>query len=282
VGVSHEQRRMLRQDPLPLCSLRSKATSPFQGEVESCDRPAVRGKGSIALPERAERGSYGQFCPVSMAAEIVCNRWTALILRELLAGSTRFNDLRRGVPRMSPTLLSKRLKELEDAGVIIAEPTQHHGVMDYRLTQAGEDLRGVIDSLGFWGQRWIESSLSLQKLDPGLLLWDVRRNVRVGALPRRRCTIKFIFPELAADRRSWWLVVDGDKVDLCLTDPGYDVDLYVRGPLREMTAIWMGMTRLDDEIAAGNVQLDGDKAIANSIHAWLGLSSFAKGERAVG
>jgi DNA-binding HxlR family transcriptional regulator len=234
------------------------------------------------LPERAERGSYGQFCPVSMAAEIVCNRWTALILRELLAGSTRFNDLRRGVPRMSPTLLSKRLKELEDAGVIVAEPTPHHGVMDYRLTQAGEELRGVIDSLGFWGQRWIESSLSLQKLDPGLLLWDVRRNVRVQALPRRRCTIKFIFPELAADRRSWWLVVDGDKVDLCLTDPGHDVDLYVRGPLREMTAIWMGMARLDREIAAGKVQIDGDKAIANSIHAWLGLSSFAKIERVVG
>jgi DNA-binding HxlR family transcriptional regulator len=234
------------------------------------------------LPERAERGSYGQFCPVSMAAEIVCNRWTALILRELLAGSTRFNDLRRGVPRMSPTLLSKRLKELEEAGVIVAQPTPHHGVMDYRLTQAGEELRGVIDSLGFWGQRWIESSLSLQKLDPGLLLWDVRRNVRVQALPRRRCTIKFTFPELAADRRSWWLVVDGDKVDLCLIDPGHDVDLYVRGPLREMTAIWMGMARLDREIAAGKVQLDGDKAIAESIHAWLGLSSFAKGERAVG
>src|SRR5215470_4428917 len=110
-----------------------------------------------------------------MAAEIVCNRWTALVLRELLAGSTRFNDLRRGVPRMSPTLLSKRLKELEDAGVIIAAPTRQPGVMDYRLTKAGEDLRTVIDSLGVWGQRWVESSLSLQNLDPGLLMWDMQR-----------------------------------------------------------------------------------------------------------
>jgi len=233
------------------------------------------------LPERAERGSYGQFCPVAMAAEIICNRWTALVLRELLAGSTRFNDLRRGVPRMSPTLLSKRLKELEDANVIVAEPTQHPGVVDYRLTQAGENLRGVVDSLGFWGQRWIESSLSLQKLDPALLLWDVRRNLKVKALPHRRCTLKFIFPELASERRSWWLVVDGDKVDLCLTDPGCDVDLYVRGPLRDLTAIWMGISSLDRELAAGTIQIDGDQAIAHSIHAWLGLSSFAKIERKV-
>src|SRR5262245_15205995 len=107
-----------------------------------------------------------------MAAEIICNRWTALVLRELLAGTTRFNDLRRGVPRMSPSLLSKRLKELEEAGVIAAKRTRQPGGMEYRLTQAGEDLRGVIDSLGFWGQRWIESSLSLKNLDPALLMWD--------------------------------------------------------------------------------------------------------------
>jgi DNA-binding HxlR family transcriptional regulator len=118
-----------------------------------------------------------------MAAEIICNRWTALVLRELLAGSTRFNDLRRGVPRMSPSLLSKRLKELEEAGVIAAKPTRRPGVREYRLTQAGEELRGVIDSLGFWGQRWIESSLSLKNLDPALLMWDMRRNLRPQPLP---------------------------------------------------------------------------------------------------
>ena len=106
--------------------------------------------------DKTERGSYGQFCPVAMAAEIVCNRWTALVLRELLCGTTRFNDLRRGVPRMSPSLLSKRLKELEEAGVISATPSGQPGVMDYRLTQAGEDLRPVVMQLGFWGQRWVE------------------------------------------------------------------------------------------------------------------------------
>jgi DNA-binding HxlR family transcriptional regulator len=217
-----------------------------------------------------------------MAAEIVCNRWTALVLRELLAGSTRFNDLRRGVPRMSPSLLSKRLKELEEAGVIAAKRTRQPGVREYRLTQAGEELRGVIDSLGFWGQRWIESSLSLKNLDPALLMWDMRRNLRPQPLPPRRSTLKFNYPELRADRRSWWLVIDGENIDLCLTDPGYDVDLHVRSSLRTMTAIWMGITNLEREIKAGNVTLDGEKAIARSMHQWFGLSPFAKGERAVG
>jgi DNA-binding HxlR family transcriptional regulator len=118
------------------------------------------------MDERYTPGSYGQFCPVAMASEIVCSRWTALVLRELLCGTTRFNDLRRGVPLMSPTLLSKRLKELEEAGVIAAVPTRHPGVVDYKLTKAGEDLRPVVMALGIWGQRWIESSVSLKNLDP--------------------------------------------------------------------------------------------------------------------
>ena len=234
------------------------------------------------MSRNSERGSYGQFCAVSMAAEIICNRWTALVLRELLAGSTRFNDLRRGVPRMSPSLLSKRLKELEEAGVIAAKQTRQPGVREYRLTQAGEELRGVIDSLGFWGQRWIESSLSLKNLDPALLMWDMRRNLRPQPLPSRRSTLKFNYPELRVDRRSWWLVIDGENIDLCLTDPGYDVDLHVRSSLRTMTAIWMGITNLEREIKSGNVTLDGEKAIARSMHQWFGLSPFAKGERAVG
>ncbi|MGX9426682.1 MULTISPECIES: winged helix-turn-helix transcriptional regulator [Bradyrhizobium] len=217
-----------------------------------------------------------------MAAEIVCNRWTVLVLRELLCGTTRFNDLRRGVPRMSPSLLSKRLKELEVAGLISVTPSGQSGVMDYRPTQAGEDLREVIMSLGFWAQRWVESSLSLKNLDPSLLMWDMRRNLRPEPLPRRRCTINFIYPELSGERKSWWLVIDGVTVDLCLTDPGYEVDLYVTCPLRTMTAVWMGIATLEREVANGGIELTGDKAIARSMQQWLGLSPFAKGVRAVG
>src|SRR5262249_37713998 len=137
--------------------------------------------------EKSELGSYGQFCPVAMAAEIICSRWTALVLRELLCGSTRFNDLRRGVPRLSPTLLSKRIKEVGQAGVVEVRPSGQPGVVDYKPPEAGEELRGVIMSLGIWGQRWVESSLSLKNLDPALLMGDMRRNLKPVSSPDRRC-----------------------------------------------------------------------------------------------
>jgi DNA-binding HxlR family transcriptional regulator len=228
------------------------------------------------MTERYSQASYGQFCPVAMAAEVICSRWTALVLRELLCGTTRFNDLRRGVPLMSPSLLSKRLKELEEAGVIRAVPTGQPGVVDYKLTEAGEDLRPVVMSLGIWGQRWVESSLSLKNLDPSLLMWDMRRSLDTTPLPPRRTTINFLFPELASAKRSWWLVVDGGKVDLCSTNPGFDIDLYVKGSLRSMTAVWMGLTTVKKEIDAGHIELIGDQVIAHSMQQWLGLSPFAK------
>jgi DNA-binding HxlR family transcriptional regulator len=209
-----------------------------------------------------------------MAAEIICSRWTALVLREMLCGTTRFNDLRRGVPLMSPTLLSKRLKELIDAGVIATVRTGN-GAVEYKLTQAGEDLRGVIMSLGIWGQRWVESSLSLKNLDPTLLMWDMRRSLSTASFPDRKCTVKFSYPELSAARKSYWIVIENGSVDLCSVDPGYDVDLYVTSPLRNMTAVWMGISSLKAEIDAGNITVTGDKALARSMQQWLGLSPFA-------
>jgi DNA-binding HxlR family transcriptional regulator len=230
----------------------------------------------LHVRNQTETGNYGQFCPVAMAAEIVCAKWTALVLRELLSGSTRFNDLRRGVPKMSPTLLSKRLKELQQAGVISARASGSAGVVEYRLTAAGNDLRDVIMTLGGWGQRWIESSLSLKNLDPSLLMWDMRRNIAPSSLPDRRCTVQFTYPELPAGRNTWWLVIERGDVDLCSVDPGFDIDLYVSSTLRSMTAVWMGHTTLKAEIDAGKIALTGDKAIARSMHGWLGLSPFAK------
>jgi DNA-binding HxlR family transcriptional regulator len=228
----------------------------------------------------AEVGSYGQFCPVAMAAEILCSRWTVLVLREMLCGSTRFNDLRRGVPRMSPTLLSKRLKELEEAGVVRTAPNAA-GVNEYRLTAAGEDLRPIVLGIGFWGQRWVESQLTLRNLDPSLLMWDMRRNLNPDPLPPHRCTIQFQYPELPESRRNWWLVIESGEVDLCGFDPGFEIDLFVTSSLRIMTAIWMGLARVTQEVAAGRVQLDGDPAIARVMQQWLGLSVFAAGERRV-
>lgn len=223
-----------------------------------------------------ERVGYGQFCPVAMAAEIICSRWTALVVRELICGSTRFNDIRRGVPRMSPTLLSKRLKELVEAGVIVERATGQGGAVEYKLTEAGEELRDVIMSMGIWGQRWIETSISLKNLDPSLLMWDMRRNLAPASLPDRRCTVKFIYPELSAVRKTFWLVIDANHVDLCAVDPGFEVDLHVRSSLRSMTAVWMGISTLQAEIDAGSIDLTGDRDIARAMHGWLGLSPFAK------
>ncbi len=224
-------------------------------------------------------GSYGQFCPVAMAAEIVCSRWTALILRELLCGSTRFNDLRRGVPRMSPTLLSKRLKELEQAGVIATRPTGQAGIVEYVLTESGEDLREVVMTLGSWGHRWVESKVSLKNLDPSLLMWDMRRWLKLTPEPQGRQVIQFEYPELPPARRNFWLVVEGTSVDLCSVDPGYEVDLFAQSSLRTMTAIWMGISTVQAELDAGRLELTGDTTLARSMQQWLGLSPFAKEKR---
>ena len=131
-------------------------------------------------------------------------------------------------------------------------------------------------SLGMWGQRWIESSLSLKNLDPSLLMWDMRRSLDPSPLPPRRCTINFLYPDVQSGKQSWWLVVDDRTVDLCSTNPGFDIDLYVRSSLRSMTSVWMGMTTVQKEIAAGQIELVGDKALAKSMQKWLGLSPFAK------
>lgn len=223
----------------------------------------------------SELSGYGQFCPVAMAAEIACSRWTILVLRELLAGSTRFNDLRRGLPKMSPTLLSKRLKELEAAGIVVAKPSGQAGVVDYCLTPAGRDLEGVVMALGFWGQRWVESKLTLQNLDPSLLMWDMRRRLNPRPLPEGRSIIQFQYFDLPSNRRNWWLVIDSGDVDLCSIDPGHEIDLQVRCPLRTMTAIWMGLTEIGREVDSGKLELIGDKKLASSMQLWLGLSPFA-------
>jgi DNA-binding HxlR family transcriptional regulator len=227
------------------------------------------------------QGSYQQFCPVAMAAEVLCTRWTMVLLREFVAGSSRFNDLRRGVPRMSPTLLSQRLKELESSGIIERMRVRgERGVYDYRLTPAGRDLQPVIEAVGIWGQRWVESQVSLKNLDPSLLMWDMRRNLNPTPLPAARSVVQFRYSELAPARQNWWLVVEPTgEVDLCSADPGFEVDLYVTTDLRTMTAIWLGIERV--AAAKSRIIFDGKREIATSMQDWLGLSPFAKEPRRV-
>jgi DNA-binding HxlR family transcriptional regulator len=224
------------------------------------------------------QGSYNQFCPVAMAAEILCTRWTIVLLREFVAGSTRFNDLRRGVPRMSPALLSQRLKELEAAGVISRTRSKSEvGVFEYRLTASGEELKPLIEAFGIWGQRWVSKELSLQRLDVQLLMWDMRRSLNPDPLPKRKSVIQFQYPELPSTQRHWWLLVDPETgVDLCAIDPGFEVDLYVSTDLRTMTAIWMGLDSVRAARAQRRLLLTGDRGLAADMQSWLGLSPFAK------
>lgn len=218
---------------------------------------------------------YKQFCPVAMAPELLCTRWTMVLLRELIAGSTRFNDLRRGVPKMSPTLLSQQLRELEVAGIVERkEAKREKGVFEYHMTESGLDLRSVVEAMGFWGQKWVEARLSLKNLDPSLLMWDMRRNLNPIPLPDGRTVIQFLYRELPESKRYWWLVVEsrGD-VDLCWSDPGFEVDLYISTDLCTMTSIWMGLTTVAKE--ADKVTLTGNRDIASKMQSWLGLSPFA-------
>jgi len=210
-----------------------------------------------------------------MAAEVLCTRWTLVLIRELIAGSTRFNDLRRGVPKMSPTLLSQRLKELEGAGVIKRKILQSEkGIFEYQLTEAGRELGAVVEALGFWGQKWIGSAESLENLDPSLLMWDMRRNLNPTPLPNKRTVIQFLFSDLPVSKSHWWLVVEPrGEVDLCWSDPGFEINLYVTTELRTMTSIWMGLTSVEKE--RGKMKLSGPQGIIKSMQTWLGLSPFA-------
>jgi DNA-binding HxlR family transcriptional regulator len=228
------------------------------------------------------QASYGQFCPVAMAAEILCTRWTIVVLRELIAGSSRFNDLRRGVPRMSPALLSQRLKNLEQAGVISRVKTSEPGVFEYLLTRSGRDLQPIIESFGMWGQRWVQKQMTLQNLDPQLLMWDMRRNLNPTPMPKRRSTIQFLYPEVPTARGRWWLIVSpGEDVDLCSVDPGFEVDLYVSSDLKTMTAIWMGLETVRKAMHSRHVKLVGDRRLAATMQTWLGLSPFARERKIV-
>lgn len=228
-------------------------------------------------------GGYNQFCPVAMASEILCTRWTLIVLRELAMGSTRFNELRRGMPRMSPALLSKRLKELETAGIVSRTAVRGSpDIAEYRLTEAGRDLRPIIEAVGIWGQKWIETEASLRNLDPDLLMWDIRRNIDPAPMPRRRNVIQIILGDLAAARRNWWLIAEpGRDTDLCTIDPGFDVDLYLSTTLRTLTEAWMGYRTIADLREENSLVFTGPNDLEAAFITSLKLSLFAKVERLV-
>ncbi len=221
--------------------------------------------------------SHGQFCTVARSAEVLCERWTPLVLRELLCGSRRFNDLHRGVPRMSSSLLAQRLRRLEDFGVV--RRTALGNVWEYSLTSAGEDLRPIIMALGHWGARWIGTRLRKNELDPGLLMWDVRRSVRIEEFPPGCVVIHFRFRDARAGEREWWLVVEDGAVDLCRDDPSREVTLVVEATVRGLTEIWAGDRAPDQVMQTGELRIEGARRDAARLWARLGTSAFAPTRR---
>jgi DNA-binding HxlR family transcriptional regulator len=215
---------------------------------------------------------YGQFCPVSKAMELLDERWTMLVIRELLMGSRHFNDLRRGVPRMSPALLSTRLRTLARAGLV--ERQEVGGRVSYSLTPAGAELRPIVLALGEWGTRWI-SDLGEADLDPHLLMWDVHRNVDLAAVPVGRTVLGFVFTDVPGKARTWWLLIDPDGVDVCDFDPGHPVAATVRADLRTLTEVWRGDVHWDAAVRSGRLALDGPAAVRRAVPGWLRLSPFA-------
>jgi DNA-binding HxlR family transcriptional regulator len=213
---------------------------------------------------------YGQFCPVSVASEIFAERWTPLVLRELVLGSTRFNDIHRGVPRMSRALLATRLRELERVGVV-----KRGAGGDYRLTPCGEEFQDIIIGLGRWGQRWT-SRVERDKLDSVLLMWDLRRRIAQDRLPEERVTVQFDYRGVPPrQRRSFWLVLQRGDVDVCTKDPGFEVQLFVDAELAAFTRFWLGDLTFAQAQLNGSIRLSGERRWARAFPSWLLLSSLA-------
>ena len=216
---------------------------------------------------------YGQFCPVAKACELLAERWTLVIVRELVSGGRRFNDIRRGAPLISPSLLSKRLDELTSAGVIRRVKGKRGA--EYELTAAGEELRPIVELIGVWGQKWAPSRFGSDDLDVGLLMWDLQRTVDPTRLPPGRWVLNFRFSDGPPKKRSFWVINEAGTVDLCLTDPGFEVDLTITSDVESLTRVWLGDLAFDRAVADGRIILEGDKALRQRVRAWLRLSPFA-------
>jgi len=223
--------------------------------------------------------SYGQFCPIAQASEVLTERWTPLVIRELaLTGSRRFNDIQRGVPLMSSSLLTKRLRQLEEAGIVERRPRPDGKGNEYHLTPAGEELGPVVAQIGLWSERWLRRPIFEETPDTGLLMWWVRGTVKADELPAGRTVIHFRFRGAPEKLRYFWLVLP--ETDLCLSDPGFGVDITIRSDPQTLTAVWVGDAGLGSALRRGDIKLEGPEHLVRSFPKWFGLHPlFANVER---
>ena len=218
---------------------------------------------------------YGQYCPLSLAAELLCQRWTVLVISRVIDGCTRFNEIHRGVPQISPSLLSRRLRELEEAGIITSRRRPGSGWKEYSLTEAGQELVPLVDAMAVWGQRWARD-MTVEDLDPAFLLWSMHTRLDGSALPAGRVVVEFSFSGAPPDCREFWLVSDDGEPEMCLKHPGTPVDLHVFSDLRVFIEAWRGFRDLRSEIRAGRVRITGPVALREAFPDWLLLSGLAR------
>jgi DNA-binding HxlR family transcriptional regulator len=223
------------------------------------------------------KAGFGQFCPVAVACEVFAERWTPIILRELLAGSHRFNQIQRGIPLISRPLLAQRLRDLESAGIVISKPAPDGRGREYRLSDAGMEFRAIIEGLGVWGQRWTVR-VNPRNLDAGLLMWNIRRRMPVERLPAQRVVVQFDYRGTPSGHRSpktYWLELDPPQVDLCVSDPGFEVDVYVDADLTAMSKVWLGDQSLASALRSGEVRITGPRSLVRIFQSCLPLSPYA-------
>lgn len=222
--------------------------------------------------------SYGQYCPIAKAAEIFADRWTPLIIREMLYGVCHFNVLARGLPGIPRSLLTQRLRRLEQAGVIERQVASNGRATEYHLTQAGRQLEAVVDVLGTWGAQWAFGEPEPDELDPLLLLWYMRRRVNFHLLQPHRIVVQFDF---RGERTgSYWLVMEPTDVSLCVQHPGFDIDLLVTADIAALYRAWFGRLTFAEALRAGLVELDGTTPLVRAFPGWFALSPFASVVRA--
>ena len=220
------------------------------------------------------KSMYGQYCPLSLATEILGERWTNLIIFALCDGSRRFNELQRALPRISASTLTQRLRSLEESRVISKQKSIKGDAVEYQLTDSGEDFVPIIKSMAQWGQRWARD-LEVEDLDPRHLIWSVHLRMNLEAMPSGRTTIQFEFTDVRQIDRFYWIVVNESKVDVCLKHPGYEPDVCVASDLHRFIDSWRGFRSLEQEVKSGRIKVTGAPEMRNAFTGWLLLSGVA-------
>lgn len=216
----------------------------------------------------------GSLCPAVKAADIVGDKWTLLILRELFLGSTRYSDFERAIPRISPSVLSSRLKDMEAASLIVKRKPQGAKTAEYRLTRAGKELAPIVDQLSHWGMRWAKRQLEEEDVDVAAFMWDFHRTLKTDELPDGAT----VFSIQVTDQNrmdKWWIIATEGEVDLCTDDPGHDVHLYITAGLGNLASVWLGHIALKKMLESGDIVLSGEPDLERSAHRWFPQSPYA-------